>query len=377
MLSRINTKQLKGLAVLLMLAHHLFTFPDRWPSGFEFNNNVIINNTLINIIGNFGKICVPIFMFLGGYGLYASCVYYENNEIKIKNVFINKVVNLYKCYWKVFLIFVPIGILFFSNQPTFLNSNYGNSFSNTGFHKVIATFFGLENNFNYEWWFFKHYLFALFEGFVFIELFKKNKSVYFEIVFIILWYILITGLLPNLISLGNLQSLAGNFWYNSFFGITPYSVLFFVGILFSKYDIFKYWNDIIVNLSIIEKIVLSLVTLSLCVYVRYGISSLDLDVLLVPFVCFSMLVLMNCISLLGKIFLFIGKNSTNMWLTHSFYCYYFYPFVRMVYYSKNAVISYLTLVILSLLTSILIDLLWKYIFKLYHKVHIFLLNKGY
>lgn len=29
MLSRINTKQLKGLAVLLMLAHHLFTFPDR------------------------------------------------------------------------------------------------------------------------------------------------------------------------------------------------------------------------------------------------------------------------------------------------------------------------------------------------------------
>lgn len=37
MLSRINTKQLKGLAVLLMLAHHLFTFPDRWPSGFEFN----------------------------------------------------------------------------------------------------------------------------------------------------------------------------------------------------------------------------------------------------------------------------------------------------------------------------------------------------
>lgn len=208
-------------------------------------------------------------------------------------------------------------------------------------------------------------------------MFKKNKSVYFEIVFIILWYILITGLLPDLISLGNLQSLANNFWYNSFFGITPYSVLFFVGILFSKYDIFKYWNDIIVNLSIIEKIVLSLVTLSLCVYVRYGISSLDLDVLLVPFVCLSMLVLMNCISLLGKMLLFIGKNSTNMWLTHSFYCYYFYPFVRMVYYSKNAVISYLTLVILSLLTSILIDLLWKYIFKLYHKVHIFLLNKGY
>ena len=45
--------------------------------------------------------------------------------MKIKNKFIIKIVNLYKCYWKVFIIFVPLGILFFSKQPQFSNENFG------------------------------------------------------------------------------------------------------------------------------------------------------------------------------------------------------------------------------------------------------------
>ena len=120
MLTRENTKQLKGFAVLLMLAHHLFAFSDRIPYGFDFSRNIFLSNTLTSFIGVFGKICVPIFMFLGGYGLYASCVYKEDNENKIKNKFIIKIVNLYKCYWKVFIIFVPLCILFFQNNHNFL-----------------------------------------------------------------------------------------------------------------------------------------------------------------------------------------------------------------------------------------------------------------
>ncbi|WP_270595131.1 hypothetical protein, partial [Faecalibacillus faecis] len=79
----------------------------------------------------------------------------------------------------------------------------------------------------------------------------------------------------------------------------------------------------------------------------------------------------------SKILFFIGKNSTNMWLTHTFYCYYFYPFVKIVYGSRNALVAFITLVILSLITSILIDIFWKYISKLYNQIHMFLLSKGY
>lgn len=41
MLTRKNTKQLKGMAVLLMLTHHLFTFPDRVPFGLNLTNYII------------------------------------------------------------------------------------------------------------------------------------------------------------------------------------------------------------------------------------------------------------------------------------------------------------------------------------------------
>lgn len=377
MLTRENTKQLKGFAVLLMLAHHLFAFSDRIPYGFDFSRNIFLSNTLTSFIGVFGKICVPIFMFLGGYGLYASCVYKEDNENKIKNKFIIKIVNLYKCYWKVFIIFVPLGILFFLKQPQFSNENFGSSFSNVRTYNVISTFLGIETYFNYEWWFFKSYLFALFEGFMFLELFKNNKSIYKEVFVIILWYIIISSLLPNIISLCGLNSLTNNFWYLNLFCITSCSILFFIGICFSKYDIFSRFYKIIKDLSHIESIVISFITFVLCFYVKAIINNNDLDILIVPIVCFSVIVMINHFSLLAKGLLLLGNNSTNMWLTHSFYCYYFYPFVKIVYGSRNALIAFITLVVLSLITSFLIDLSWKYVSKLYNQIHIFLLNKGY
>lgn len=312
MLTRESTKQLKEFAFLLTFAHHLLAFSERVPFGLKLNQNFILNETIISLIGKFGQICVPIFMFLGGYGLYASCVSKEKDEIKIRNVLVNKIINLYKSYWKVFLIFVPIGILFFSKQPQFSNADFGSSFSDISGYKIISTFLGIECYFNYEWWFFKAYLFALFEGFVFLELFKNNKNRYLEIVCVILWYITISSILPRIISLNNLNGLANNFWYSNLFNISPYSVLFFIGIIFSKYDIFQHWNSFIKNLAIVEKVVKALLVLAFCLYVRCIIVTIDLDILLVPIVCFTTLMLINSISILLKMLFFIGKNSTNM-----------------------------------------------------------------
>lgn len=377
MLNRKNTKQLKGFAILLMLAHHLYAFPDRMPYGYDFSRNIILNDKLINYIGIFGKLCVPIFMFLGGYGLYASCVYKDGNENYIKNKFIVKIVNLYKNYWKVFIIFIPLYILFFAKQPQFSKADFGSSCSNVQAYDIISSFLGIETYFNYEWWFFKSYLFSLFEGFIFLEIFKNNKNIYKEIFVIIVWYIFISSLLPNIIVSCQMNALPNNFWYSNLFGITSYSVLFFIGICFSKYDIFSMFYGIIKDLSRIESIFLSFITLMLCFCAKVKINTIDLDIILVPVVCFSVLVLIGHVFLLAKGLLLLGNNSTNMWLTHSFYCYYFYPFVKIVYGSRNSLIALITLVLLSLITSFLIDLFWKYISKLYDKIHIILLNKGY
>ena len=66
--SRQDTKALKGVAILLMLMHHLLAFPDRLPIKYQYAVSAAALKQLTTV-GSFGKICVYIFMFLGGLGL--------------------------------------------------------------------------------------------------------------------------------------------------------------------------------------------------------------------------------------------------------------------------------------------------------------------
>ena len=69
MLTKEDAKKIKGIAIILMLMYHLFYFKDRIYGGGVIS---IISNSLVENIGKFGNICVPIFFFLSGYGLYIN-----------------------------------------------------------------------------------------------------------------------------------------------------------------------------------------------------------------------------------------------------------------------------------------------------------------
>lgn len=58
---------MKGIAILLMLLHHSMAFPDRIPTKYQFALPAAALKHL-PMVGSFGKICVYIFMFLGGLG---------------------------------------------------------------------------------------------------------------------------------------------------------------------------------------------------------------------------------------------------------------------------------------------------------------------
>ena len=371
MLHKEDTKKLKGIAILLMLAHHLYSFADRIPYGMEIATSIYISGQeLTVIIGLFGKICVSLYMFLGGYGLYASCVSdNDKGQLQIKNSLYRKIINLYTTYWKIFLIYIPIGYLFFSNQQQFCDAiTQHTRFAVFSLHTIISDFFAVTNLFNSEWWFLRTYLFVLFEGFVFIELFKNKKSTYLECCSIILWNILITQIFPSLPSLPFLEELDSNIWYKNIFLINEYSSLFFIGIIFAKYNIFMSWKQLFDSCKRLEKILLSLFVISCCVYLRVFIMPVSFDLLLVPIFIMACNIFVEETRFLNKLLMVLGKHSTNIWLTHSFYCYYFYFFVRIVYGSRNAVISMLTLISLSLGSSILINQLWQKIGLIYNHI---------
>ena len=73
MFTRDDTKAVKGVAVLLMLLHHLAAFPERYPVDFAGFTSLIpgfVENGYLNDLAMDALVCVPLFFFLGGYGLY-------------------------------------------------------------------------------------------------------------------------------------------------------------------------------------------------------------------------------------------------------------------------------------------------------------------
>lgn len=67
---------------------------------------------------------------------------------------------------------------------------------------------------------------------------------------------------------------------------------------------------------------------------------------------------------LCKVMQFFGGLSTNMWLTHTFFCYYFYPFAIVIFWSRNPIVAYLTLLAITVLASVFLDKFYFSIEKL-------------
>lgn len=160
------------------------------------------------------------------------------------------------------------------------------------------------------------------------------------------------GKLPEF---GNLNS--NYLYYNLFCLNASYISCFWMGILFAKEDLLiKIKNDLKLN---ILKDILIIITI---IFLRQtGIPTTNLDFIYVPFFIIASIDLIKKSKIAIKLFEKLGKESTNMWLIHSFYCYYFFPVVKIVYYSYWAIISLVILTILSYISSKIISLYWNYI----------------
>lgn len=366
MFTKENTKQIKGIAIILMMVHHLLTFPDKVPYGMGFETLFYISGKeILELIGEFSKICVSLYMFMGGYGLYKKTVT-EGKQIVVENKLAQNILGLYQAYWKVFLIFVPIGFLFFGNQEQYcVDSTVCFRFAEWSLESFLMNFVGMSYSFNSEWWFLWFYLFALFEGYVFIEIFKNKRNLYSECAAIIVWAILLLNIFPIIPFQEGLEPLWKNIWYKYIFLGSEYSILFFVGIVAAKYKVFENWKLGISKLKQLEKLILSLVAIVLIIYVRVFFVETVFDIVLVPLFVFACTTFLEATNIFSKPLEILGSHSTNMWLVHTFYCFYFEPFAKLVYSSGNAIIAFIILLALSLGTSILLNAFWKAVGKGY------------
>ena len=104
---------LKGVALALLLIHHLFgiTSTHGW-----YDDIVIGNHEIINEIGKSSKLCVAIFVFLSGYGLTRQTEQKEGIHSLVV-FYKHRLLKLFIHYWFIWLIFVPIGVFVFGKRP--------------------------------------------------------------------------------------------------------------------------------------------------------------------------------------------------------------------------------------------------------------------
>lgn len=145
-LTTTDSNVLKGIALLFLLIHHLFYIRNGRFDDIEIFNG----HYLVNMIGQACKVCVPMFVFLSGYGLTAGAE--KMDSFDYKRFYIHRFSKLYLNYWLIWLIFVPIGVLG-------LGISFDKVYGNHILEKIILDFFGLINltggyGYNPTWWFY-------------------------------------------------------------------------------------------------------------------------------------------------------------------------------------------------------------------------------
>ena len=132
-MSKENTLEIKGVAILCMVFFHLFAFPERVP---ELSAVSWVGTPLTKAF----QICVPIYLFLAGYGL--QCVS-ANRQFTATSLF-KRIKRLYAAFWWISVPFILTGVAigYYPWEPL----------------RIFRTLLGVTSDYNYEWWFFSNYL---------------------------------------------------------------------------------------------------------------------------------------------------------------------------------------------------------------------------
>lgn len=325
MLTKNESLQLKGAAILIMVFLHLFNNP----ANVALCHNFLFfrGDAIVSQLAKFSEICVSLYLFLSGYGLYITSL--KNSNIHP----LKRVLRLYLNFWIVFAIFISLGSLL---KPDYYPGNWV---------KFITNITGWHTTYNGEWWFlFPYVLLVLSAKWIFRIINKLNfiKLVLFAGGLFVISYLTIW--------------LNRTYLYTHQIAYMPILYInllssFTIGATFAKYDIAKLLRQRIAINSMLGNVVAIIVFILLLV-VRTFIPIDAVNIIyMILFVCWFIVVrkakwVIWCLEKLGE-------QSTNMWLVHTFFCYYL--FHDWIYGFKYPIVIYAVTVLISYFSGYLID----------------------
>lgn len=348
-LSKSDSMCLKGIAIFIMMFFHCFCstrrIGDYTVDFFPFTQNFFMN------FSRSFNICVSIFAFITGYGLYLSC---KNKCVTPRDNLkwtANRYIKTFSGYWFVYVISFIVTMCY-CGYP--IEKYFGKGIGK-GLSYIAVDFLGLFDLFstptlNGTWWYMSAAL--IFILFVPIALKITKKTGYIPL---ILFLIILPRLLlePGAID-----------------GTNPYAFLITVlfGMLFAQYDVFnKVLNIKLVKNRIADSIIqFVLWTALLAVSIYFWIRFEQKYFFEYHFAFQPLISIIYCrkyivrIPVIKEILAFFGKHSMNIFLVHSFFRSIF--FADFTYSFKYFWLIGIVLFSISLLISICLQLLKRIFF---------------
>jgi len=352
LLTKNDTRIIKGAAVILMLMHHMWAFQERIADG-GLKGLIPLGNTYFFVfLGHFGKVCVPLFFFLGGYGL-------AKRYAGMKFDVLERLKKLYISYWKVFVIFIPIAFIFFGNQGVYaVDASFCGRYNVFSVKELVLNFLAIFDTYNSEWWFLRSYVLMLL-CFPLVRYAAGKCSPAAKLLIILIITALFGKVFPDIWYAFLGEARQGNLIYDSFFCMgEPFYACFVMGVFCAENDLLDRISAFLDRAGKLRAAAEILLFLSV-ILLRQVFLRNYFDVIYAPLLCVLIPDLARRFPILGKIFDAFGQESTNIWLIHSFFCYYFYGIVKIIVATHWAVPSFVTLAVMSYAAARLVTLFWQ------------------
>lgn len=343
-----HTMQMKGIAIIILLFHHCFLNAQRWATvpyeklattkgwGYYQISFAPFSSHTIQYLASFSKICVAMFVFMTGYGMWVS---YESQKKKttMSNYIKKRMVTLMTGFLIIFVVTEILAI------PTgrFIEV-YGHDFRSVvymiidalGLAKLLGT-----PLFCLTWWYMSLAI-VLIMIFPFVHSIMEKYQ----------WVVVVASIIvPRACGFGQSTDLF------------RYLLAYTLGMYFAQHDLLARIKEKFMEQNVAGKLlslIVSLIGLAVIIKCRQnawiGWKYLDFwD----GFAAMYVIVISYIYILNGKWIVkglgFLGKHSMNIFLIHSFYRdVFFHEFTYSFYY---AWLDYIVLMAISLVTSIVLE----------------------
>ena len=343
-----HTMQMKGIAIIILLFHHCFLNAQRWATvpyeklattkgwGYYPISFAPFSSHTIQYLASFSKICVAMFVFMTGYGMWVS---YESQKKKttMSNYIKKRMVTLMTGFLIIFVVTEILAI------PTgrFIEV-YGHDFRSVvymiidalGLAKLLGT-----PLFCLTWWY-KSLAIVLIMIFPFVHSIMEKYQ----------WVVVVASIIvPRACGFGQSTDLS------------RYLLAYTLGMYFAQYDLLARIKEKFMEQNVAGKLlslIVSLIGLAVIIKCRQnawiGWKYLDFwDGFAAMYVIVNSYIYILNGKWIVKGLGFLGKHSMNIFLIHSFYRdVFFHEFTYSFYY---AWLDYIVLMAISLVTSIVLE----------------------